>query len=131
MKGKIRCVAEWIGTNLLLPLIPIAVRVIVRVFSSDEIPLWDPNDLLYYNFFICLLLLSGLREYNGILASCARNVLWLLCIVDNILIVLVLQGSANAYVLQFSIVAAVTCAGFGIVFALVDGFFGNGGGKSA
>lgn len=126
MRVKLQRVGKWIFKNLFLPIIPVIVRILVRMFSRDDVTLWCLDDLLYYNFFICLLLHEKITDRRDVVSGIMRFTLACICGLDLILIALSLTGSANEFALTFSMATAVICACMGIIYEMVDAFSERG-----
>lgn len=105
-------VLKGIGFSVLLPLAPVFARLIISYFSTNQIAKADPNDLLYYSFAICVLLLARLRGKTSLPSLVAQWVLYLVCFIAIVLVTLVTTGTATQFVLPFSIIVAVLCAAF-------------------
>ena len=113
---------KWVGANILLPFLPIAVKMVVNWFSTATTKVWDPNDLLYYNFFICILLLDLLKKKDTIFSYVVSGIGYFICIVDILMIGFIATGQENFIRTQsFAVAVAVLCACFGSIYVLVQG----------
>lgn len=113
---------KWVGANILLPFLPIAVKMVVNCFSTASATVWDPNDLLYYNFFICILLLDLLKKKDTIFSYVVSGIGYLICIIDILMIGFIATGQENFMRIQgFAIAVAIICACFGSIYVLVQG----------
>ena len=112
---------KWIGSNIALPFLPIVVKMLVNWFSKSEIDITDPNDLLYYNFFICILLLGLLKKRDTIFSCIVTYVVGFICVADILFIGFISTGQQNPETIQaFAISVAIICASFGSIYVLIQ-----------
>ena len=83
----------WFSFNILLPLTPIFIKLSITIFGDEQkilVDVLDSTELLYYNFFLCVILLyqivckdhKSILEYWMILGS------WIIIILDIVLLML-------------------------------------------
>ena len=114
---------KWVLSNILFPFLPVAVKLLINWFSASNTNALDPNDLLYYSFFICILLLDLLKKKDTIFSNVVYFVFRIICVVDIIIIALVTIGQHNPETTQsFAIWISIACACFGSAFVLVQAF---------
>ncbi len=106
--------------NLLLPLLPMLVRFIIHHFSTVNLAPYDPNDILYYSFVICLVTWHKLQKYTLPLLRIARFTLGVVCVISIILIVLILTEVSNQNVILFSIICGSLCLAIGGISEYVE-----------
>ena len=114
-------VLKGIGFSVLLPLAPVAARFIISSFSLNQVAKVDPNDLLYYSFAICILILARLRGNTSVLVLIAQWILCFICFVTIVLITLVTTGTATYLVRPFSIIVAIICGAFCCISEIAEG----------
>lgn len=113
---------KWIGGNILLPFLPIFVKMLVNWFSKSESNVAEPNDWLYYNFFICILLLGLLKKRDTIFSYIITGLVGLICIADILFIGFIATEQQNPDTIEaFAIAVAIICASFGSIYVLVQG----------
>lgn len=111
---------KWIALNILLPALPMFVKFIVNVFSVSNVAVFELNELLYYNFFICILLGEQINKTKSLIGLLITYLICLLCICDILLIAFVSTGQQNnVAVWVFAISVAFICACFGSVYIII------------
>lgn len=110
---------KWIALNILLPALPMFVKFIVNVFSVSSVAVFELNELLYYNFFICILLCEQINKKQSLLGLFITYFIFLICVGDILLIAFVSTGQQNNIaVWVFAISVAVICACFGSIYVI-------------
>ena len=112
---------KWISMNILLPFLPILIKMFTNHFSTAKTEIWEPNDLLYYNFFICILLINLLKQKNNLFSYIVTIIAFILCIFDILLIAFIATGQQNILATRnFAICTAIVCASFGSAYVIMQ-----------
>ena len=109
-------IIKWIVQSILTPLLPIAVKVLVVLFSTKSVDVIDASELLYYSFFICILIIESMGKQRTVFTTVASYALIVVSIVDIVLIAIVVVGDASVNVTPFAIAVAIICACIGIIY---------------
>ena len=110
---------NWIALNIVLPTLPMIVKLIVNIFSVSKVVVFDQNELLYYNFFICILLWELLRKEVTLFGFIIKCVIVFICMCDILFIAFVSTGQqSNISIWIFAISTAIICAGFGSAYII-------------
>lgn len=109
-------IIKWIVQSILTPLLPIAVKVLVVLFSTKSVDVIDASELLYYSFFICILIIESMGKQHTVFTTVASCALIVVSIVDIVLIAIVVVGDASVNVTPFAIAVAIICACIGIIY---------------
>ena len=116
-KDEVRIdIIKWIVQSILTPLLPIAVKVLVVLFSTKSVDVIDASELLYYSFFICILIIESMGKQHTVFTTVASYALIVVSIVDIVLIAIVVVGDASVNVTPFAIAVAIICACIGIIY---------------
>ena len=112
---------KWICGNILLPFLPIVIKMLVNWFSKSETNICEPMELLYYNFFICILLLDLLKKKDTIFSYLVSKVVGLICIADILFIGFIATDQQKPERIQaFAIAVAILCASFGSIYVYLN-----------
>ena len=109
-------IIKWIVQSILTPLLPVAVKVLVVLFSTKSVDVIDASELLYYSFFICILIIESMGKPHTVFTTIASYALIVVSIVDIVLIAIVVVGDASVNVTPFAIAVAIICACIGIIY---------------
>ena len=102
-------IIKWIVQSILTPLLPVAVKVLVVLFSTKSVDVIDASELLYYSFFIYILIIESMGKQHTVFTTVASYALIVVSIVDIVLI-------ASVNVTPFAIAVAIICACIGIIY---------------
>ena len=118
---KILDIVGWIFSVILLPLLPILVKVVVKIFTSISISIIDPNELLYYSFIVGIIVLQSLNSSgSSLLFAFLSYIVGILCLICILLIAFIATGKANINVLSFSIASSIACSCIGIIYKITE-----------
>lgn len=69
MQEKAQKFISWLITNIVLPILPVVIKLLIVIFADNKkisVAVLDSIELLYYNLFICVVFLNLLGECERI-----------------------------------------------------------------
>lgn len=112
---------EWFILNILMPLVPMAVRLIIIMCSKNlhtELKVIDVPELIYYTIFMCVITISMIRDCNRdtSLERIVFMVLFCIFAVSLIFIVIYYYNDWNIIVFWLSVAFSLVTTTFTIAY---------------
>ena len=85
---------EWIATNIFLPLVPLGLKILIRLFTNIEVSILDSIELMLYSFFISIILTNMTSNQEGY-AKIPHMFFTIVCYVDIFIMALIYIGVGN------------------------------------
>ena len=108
LKGRERAqLAIWGCFNIVLPLLPILIKLAINIASKKQILIINDGELLYYNLILCLLHVDLIKSINSCSEVIYSIIICIIGIVDIVFIVIMYTDLATSVVSGYSIVLAI------------------------
>lgn len=113
---------KWIFLNIIIPLLPIFVKVLVNIFTQWQVKVFELNEVLFYNFFTCLLLFNLINSTKKtFFYFIVDSIIVLTGFCDIVFIAWVSTEQHNSTsVWVFAIFTTITCVIYGSVFIIIE-----------
>lgn len=117
----------WIVQNMIIPLLPIIVRIIVCLFSIKKVTIIVTSELLYYSFTVNIILVSNLWKSGGFGSIVLSIFPCIISLIDIVIIGFDTVGMASLSANVFAITAAISCFALGVIYRIMQYRSSNGG----
>lgn len=104
---NVRKYLNWLIINIIIPLLPVLLKILICIFADHEkiiITILDSSELLYYNFFICIMFLnlSFSKDEVPIYETILRLIICMVLIVDLGVIMLIYTNLESTYICKIA-----------------------------